>query len=323
MEKGMAESIYRKERKSEVKADISMQHYKNARSMPETNCVLKSGKITDESAEYPALLKEIQNAPKEIFYRGRIYFLKYRCVAVVGTRKPTEYGRWAAYKISKRLAEAGLTVVSGMAAGIDTLAHKGALAAGGRTIAVLGCGINICFPASNKALMREIEKRGLIISEYPNEYPAAKFTFPRRNRIISGLCEAVIVIEAGLASGSLITAELAAEQGRTVYALPGNINNVMSIGTNKLICDGARPIAVVDDLLWDLGARKDVDRDFYATLSEEEKIVIRAIEESGEATVNLICEKIGASPGKVGGIVTVLEMKGIICAHLGKIFIAK
>ena len=242
---------------------------------------------------------------------------------MVGTRKPTEYGRWAAYKISKRLAEAGLTVVSGMAAGIDTLAHKGALAAGGRTIAVLGCGINICFPASNKALMREIEKRGLIISEYPNEYPAAKFTFPRRNRIISGLCEAVIVIEAGLASGSLITAELAAEQGRTVYALPGNINNVMSIGTNKLICDGARPIAVVDDLLWDLGARKDVDRDFYATLSEEEKIVIRAIEESGEATVNLICEKIGASPGKVGGIVTVLEMKGIICAHLGKIFIAK
>lgn len=282
-----------------------------------------AGEIEYNSEAYPALLREIPNAPEKIFYKGDITLLRTRCMAVVGTRKPTEYGRWAAHKIGKRLAEEGITVVSGMATGIDSLAHKGALAAGGKTIAVFGTGTDVCFPASNKKLMEEIAAQGLIISEYPCGHPAAKYTFPQRNRIISGISEGTIVVEAGLSSGSLITAELAAEQGRTVYALPGNINNVMSIGTNKLICDGARPIAVIDDLLWDLGARRGADRDFCETLSQDEKTVLSAIEESGEATVNSICEKARMSPGKASGIVTVLEMKGIICTHLGKIFIAK
>ncbi len=297
-------------------AEINREKYWKKSQIP-------AGEIINESVEYSDLLREITDAPLKLFYRGNIKFLKGRCLAVVGTRKPTEYGRWAAYKIGKRLAEAGITVVSGMAAGVDTLAHKGALAVGGRTIAVLGNGTDICFPASNKELMSNIAQKGLIISEYPQGFHASKFTFPRRNRIISGLCEAVVVIEAGLSSGSLITAELAAEQGRTVYALPGNINNVMSIGTNKLICDGARPIAVIDDLLWDLGVRTEADTEFYNSLSADEKTVIDAIEKSGETTVNLICEKTYMPPGKVSGIVTVLDMKGIICTHLGKIFIAK
>lgn len=283
----------------------------------------ESGFLAESDCRYPELLRKIPDPPAGLYYRGRPEWMKARCFAVVGTRKPTEYGRWAAFRIGQRLAESGITVVSGMAAGIDSLAHRGALHAGGKTIAVMGCGLHFCFPASNRPLMREIGEKGLLLSEYPPEHPPAKYTFPRRNRIISGLCEGVIVVEAGLSSGSLITAELAAEQGRSVYALPGNINRVMSIGTNKLLRDGALPIAVIDDLLWDLGVRGEAACEFSEALSGEERKLAAWIEAGGEVTASELCRISGKSPAEINGMVTVLEMKGIICTSFGKIFIAK
>ena len=307
----------RVEKKQEKEAELLLEN--NKKEQRGDGC----GVIEADDPYFPVLLKQIENVPKRLYYRGTLSALKERCFAVVGTRKPTEYGRWAAYKLGKRLSESGFTVVSGMAAGIDTLAHKGALSAGGRTIAVLGCGIDICFPAANKLLMEEIEEKGLLLSEYPPGYPPSKFTFPKRNRIISGLCEGIVVVEAGLASGSLITAERAAEQGRSVYALPGNINSVMSIGANKLICDGAQPIAVIDDLLWDLGVRKNPDQKFYEMLSSNEKKIVALITEKGEVTSSFLCQTMKLPASKVNEILTVLEMKGIICTYFGKIFIAK
>lgn len=240
---------------------------------------------------------------------------------MVGTRKPTEYGRWAAHKIGKRLAEAGITVVSGMAAGIDSCAHRGALEAGGNTIAVLGTGIDICFPSSNRALMAEIETKGLVISEYPEGFRGCSGTFPQRNRIISGISEGVIVVEAALKSGSLITAELAAEQGRQVYAVPGNINNIMSIGTNKLLHDGALAIAVIDDLLYDLGLSAP-EYNSCDKLEADEIHILNIVRSRGEISIDALCECAKLPTGKAIGIITVLEMKGILVSSLGKIFLA-
>ena len=283
----------------------------------------KIEKLTLDSGNYPHLLRFIKNPPEELYCSGRIELLGERCFAVVGTRKPTEYGKWAAFKIGERLAESGITVVSGMAAGIDTMAHKGALAAGGNTIAVFGTGLDQCFPSSNRKLKAEIEEKGLIVSEYPDGYPSMPHTFPQRNRIVSGISEGVIVVEAALKSGSLITAELAGEQGRMVYAVPGNINNVMSIGANKLIHDGASAIAVIDDLIFDLGLNAPPSKGFTDNLAKDEIEVLNIVKSSGEITIDMLCSRLHLPPGKVIGIVTVLEMKGIVASSLGKIFLAK
>ena len=177
--------------------------------------------IKMESEDYPLLLRQIQKPPKLLYAIGDISILKQKCVAVVGARKASSYGKWAARNIGKRLAEYGVAVVSGLAYGCDAEAHLGALDAGGRTVAVMGCGIDICYPAANRQLRRRIAENGLIISEYPPGTQPRPYMFPQRNRIISGLCEAVAVAEAGLSSGSLITASCAAEQGRLVFAVPG------------------------------------------------------------------------------------------------------
>ena len=174
------------------------------------------GRLTPGMPQYPALLKEIKNPPRELFFLGNVEILKSRCLAVVGSRRTTSYGRNTAVRLAKRAAEAGITIVSGMARGIDTCAHRGALDAGGSTIAVLGCGVDICYPAENRQLKEEIENRGLVISEYPPQTAPQKYYFPQRNRIISGLSELTAVVQAGSRSGALITAELAAEQGREV-----------------------------------------------------------------------------------------------------------
>ena len=188
---------------------------------------------------YPALLENIHRPPDILYGTGNAAVLKNRCVAVVGARRATSYGKRAAYQIGRRLAESGLTVISGMAYGCDAEAHRGALEAGGATAAVLGCGVDICYPAANAPLRRRIAEKGLLLSEYEPGTPPRPYRFPQRNRIISGICEAVVIAEAGLSSGSLITAECAAEQGRRVFAVPGSIFAPGSLGCNKLIQDGA------------------------------------------------------------------------------------
>lgn len=282
-------------------------------------------KYIDKNDEnYPDSLREIDDSPKGLYYVGNLQLLKTPSISVVGSRKATEYGKWVAKALAERLGTEKITVTSGLAVGIDSYAHIGALNSGGPTIAVLGGGIDIACPAPNRKLMeRIISGNGLVISEYEPNLQPSKFTFPRRNRIISALSSATVVVEAGFGSGSLITAECAVKQGKNVYAVPGNITSKTSLGCNKLIYDGAVPLIVIEDILNEFNIERKKLPGFAKNLGDDEKAVCECIANCGETGIDTICAMTGMSPGKVSGIVTVLEMKGIVCTGLGKIFIAK
>lgn len=202
--------------------------------------------------KYPELLRQIENPPVLLYYRGKLPdFDKCFTVAAVGTRSLSDYGRKNAFQISYDLATAGATVVSGMAMGIDGVAMAGALAAGGNTVAVIGSGIDICYPPQHLRLAREIVKRGCVLTEFAPGTPPSKLNFPKRNRIISGLCRATVVFEGPERSGALITARCAKEQGRGVYALPGNVGSTNSQLSNLLIKSGAKICTAAEDVLND------------------------------------------------------------------------
>jgi DNA processing protein len=203
--------------------------------------------LVDE--EYPVLLREIEDPPLVLYVRGETSMDPARAIAVVGTRRSTRYASLVAARLASQLAMKGITVVSGLAAGTDAAAHQGVLDVGGRTIAVMGCGVDRVYPKRNQALYDGIVETGTVISEYPLGTRPAKWTFPQRNRIISGLTRGVLVVQAPERSGALITARLALEQGRDVFAVPGNITNRTSAGTNRLIRDGAKLVMTVDDIL--------------------------------------------------------------------------
>ena len=277
--------------------------------------------ISREDSRYPALLALIPNPPKRLYYRGDPDVLKLPKIAIVGSRNSTEYGRWAAYTIAKRLSSHGVCIVSGMAEGIDSWAHKGALAGGTPTIAVFGSGIDYCFPYSNRGLMQEIVMTGLVLSEYEDGVHPCKTTFPARNRIISGLSCATVVAEAGFSSGSLITAERAAEQGREVYAVPGNINRKNSIGCNKLIADGATPVVFIDDILAGLGIETDIVTSFGEILSADERRVTAALRANGELSIERLANETNLPIGALTSVVSLLEIKGLLCTGAGKVFL--
>jgi len=283
---------------------------------------MKTGTITLEDKDYPSLLKEIPDPPKILYYKGSPELLKKEAVAIVGTRRPTEYGKDVALRLGRMLAESDVVTVSGMAQGIDSYVHKGTLMEEGSTIAVLGNGLDICYPKANHGLMKEIADKGLILTEYPMGMRGTRYTFPLRNRIISGLSKACVIVEAGLSSGSLITAERAIEQGREVYAVPGNINSMYSIGTNKLIQDGARILAVPEDLLSDLGIANSLKERPGNNLSEFEKRVLKSIFEKSETTVYDLASELGVTTGEMNLTVTLLEMGGFIRTAMGKIYVA-
>jgi DNA processing protein len=203
-------------------------------------------------ARYPEALRKIFDPPPVLFARGRVELLSSVCIGVVGTRHPTPYGVAAAERLSGDLARAGVTITSGMARGIDTSAHKAALAAEGQTIAVLGCGVDIVYPSENRKLAVEIAAKGLIVSEFPMEATAFPQNFPIRNRVISGLSAGILVVEGAQYSGSAITARLAIDQGREIFAVPGNITSKMSWGPNLLIKQGAKLIQDWNDVVIDL-----------------------------------------------------------------------
>lgn len=291
---------------------------------------LKTGRVDERiqtvySGEplYPALLKEIKDYPKQLYCIGDITILKKRAAAVVGSRKTTQYGRSTAYVIAKRLGERGIAVVSGMAKGIDTCAHQGALKSGGSTIAVLGCGADVCYPRGSEKLKEEIESKGLVVSEYPPGAEPRKFYFPQRNRIISGISELTAVVQAGNNSGALITAELAAEQGREVYVVPGNIDSEYNLGSNKLIKEGAAPVINIQDVLEAMGVSGITEIEVEKILGEAERKIYSLLMSHGEMTLDELCIFISKPVGYVSGIVTVMEMKGLVFSALGKIFIAK
>lgn len=214
-------------------------------------CTSKNvGILTYGDERFPHLLREIENPPVLLYYRGILpNFNKSACISVVGTRRLSEYGRDNTFKISYDLARSGAVIVSGMAHGVDGVAHAGALASGAPTVAVLGSGINVCYPKVHLNLAREIVKTGCVITEYPPNEKPAKYNFPTRNRIISGICKATIVMEGRERSGSLITATLAKNQNRLVFALPGNVDNKYSEATNLLIKNGAGLITSADDVV--------------------------------------------------------------------------
>jgi len=203
---------------------------------------------------YPPALREIYDPPILLFARGRVELLQSVTLGVVGTRRPTPYGLAVAERLSADLAHAGLTIASGMARGIDSAAHKGALAAGGNTIAVLGCGADVVYPSENRRLAAEIAAKGLIVSEFPMGATAFPQNFPIRNRIISGLSAGVLVVEGAQYSGSAITARLALDQGREVFAVPGNITSKPSWGPNLLIKQGAKLVQDWNDVIAELPA---------------------------------------------------------------------
>jgi DNA processing protein len=208
-----------------------------------------------ESADYPAALLGLPDPPPYLFVRGTVLETDRTAVGIVGTRHATEYGKGVASKLASDLAQRGVTVVSGLARGVDTQAHKGALDAGGRTFAVCGCGLDVAYPSENRALMEQIENAGACFSEFaPTVHPEA-WHFPARNRIISGLSAGVIVVEAAERSGALITADFALEQGREVFAVPGNIHKAQSRGAHALIKSGAMLVDCVDDVITALNQR--------------------------------------------------------------------
>ncbi len=207
--------------------------------------------IFDE--RYPPLLRRLSDAPPCLYVLGTVEETDERAIAVVGTRKPSDYGRRVAYRIASELAASGFTVVSGLAEGIDTAAHKGALDSGGRTFAVLGCGLDVIYPRSNKELARRIADNGALLTEFPLSTKPQAWHFPQRNRIISGMSLAVVIVEAPLNSGALITADWAAEQGREVFVVPGPVDQPSFEGNHRLLREGARVFTSVADMLDELG----------------------------------------------------------------------
>lgn len=276
-----------------------------------------------EDDNFPIPLKEdyMKGRIRKLYYRGDLSILRAPCAAVVGSRNISSYGRWVGENLGKKLAENGVTVVSGLARGMDSQAHRGCLKSGGKTVAVLGCGIDICYPSDNFHLKGEIEKTGLVISQFPPGTKPMKYNFPMRNEIIAALSKIVVVGEAGINSGAGITAELAAEQGKTVMAVPGNINTAFSLGTNKLIQEGAVMVANLDEVLREMGIEPVALQSVNKDLGSTEMKIYKILSERGELTLNELCERSSMVPGKVMGIITVLEMKGVVATARGRAFL--
>lgn len=264
---------------------------------------------------FPVELKLIEKTPKVLYVKGLPLDLRGVKIGVVGARKCTAYGKYAVEKFVSDLARMEVTIVSGMAQGIDAEAHKIALENDTYTIGVLGTGVDIKFPSKNSKLFDRMYEKASIISEYPLGTTALPHYFPERNRIISGLSEGVIVVEAKDKSGSLITARLAAEQGKEVFAVPGNINSLYSVGTNKLIRDGAIPLLDIEDLTLSIPSLQDFEvlskENVELALSDDEKLILENIKVGIDSIDDLVEHtKLGIS--RVSSAVTLLEMKGII-----------
>lgn len=279
--------------------------------------------MTSGQPVYPALLKEIRDYPKELYYIGDPKLLQEKCVSIVGSRKTNQYGRSTAYSFGKALGQRGITVVSGMAVGIDTCAHEGALQEKGNTAAVLACGLDLCYPPRNRELKGKIESAGIVLSEYPPGTAAQRYYFPQRNRIISGLSPLTVVVQAGNRSGALITAELAADQGRDVGAVPGNIDSEYNLGSNKLLREGAIALTGVQDLLEASGVSVLSEPEAERMLSDEEKQLYFLLCSHGEMSLDQLAFYLKKPVNEVGSLAIVMEMKGIVFSAMGKVFIAK
>src|SRR5438552_1151227 len=284
--------------------------------------------ITTESPLYPRQLREIHAPPIVLYVWGELTDRDQHAIGVIGSRRTTHYGTESAKKLSYQLAYAGLTVISGLARGIDTAAHQGALAAKGRTIAVIGSGLSKLYPPENAALAEKIaDGNGAVVSEFSMEIEPDRQTFPMRNRIISGWSHGILVVEAGLNSGALITASQALEQGRSVYAVPGHINAPSAMGSNRLIQQGDKLVMDASDILDDLQIllpdtkpSPEAAARPLPPLSEEERRVYDAIEQT-ETPIDDIAAKSELPTSMVSSILLQLELKRLVKQLPGKYFV--
>ncbi len=262
--------------------------------------------------EYPAALRSIPDPPPILFAAGRLELLSMPAVAIIGSRSHTRYGADLAARLAEQAVRAGVVVVSGMARGLDAVAQAAALDAGGATIGVLGAGVDVIYPARNRELYRRVREEGLLISEHPPGERPSQGSFPRRNRIISGLSRALVVVEAAVGSGTLITVECALEQGRDVLAVPGPITSPTSVGTNRLVRDGATPILSVEELPALLGLAPGVPEPLTppCTLSPEEARVFDVLTVETQH-VDELALKVGFPIGTLLGVLLGLELGGL------------
>ncbi len=272
--------------------------------------------------DYPPLLKQLYDAPIGLFIRGAGSLVG-DFLGVVGTRQPTAYGRDQARRLSHELVAAGLGIISGFARGIDSIAHRAALETGGPTIAVLGCGVDVIYPSENRRLYQMLLANGLALSEYPPGTKPEGHHFPQRNRIISGLSLGVLVVEAGIGSGALITAYHANDNSRAVYAVPGSIDRPKSAGCHELIQDGAKLVSKVEDILSELpspyAAPPGQQLDFLRDLPEPERDILEYLD--GEpVVVDRIAEGLHLDISELLSVLLHLEMKGLVIQSAGKQF---
>jgi DNA processing protein len=285
------------------------------------------------SPEYPALLRQLRDAPVGLYVRGNPRVLSSAQLAMVGSRNPTPSGRDTAHDFASHLARCGLTITSGLASGIDTASHEGALAAGGITVAVCGTSLDILYPPSNAALAESIVVDGALISEFATGTPPVKHNFPRRNRLICGLSLGTLVVEAAVRSGSLITARLAAEQGREVFAIPGSIHNAMARGCHQLIRQGAKLVETAQDILTELGPlastlqesvalskSADASGNFTSPLDKDYEILLDALG-FAPAGMDLLGLRTGFKPDVVASMLLILELDGRIESYPGGLYV--
>ena len=313
----LAEKIRRHRIPDWIKADLDLADRKGYRI------------VTYTEADYPALLREIPDPPPYVYVCGRITGIG-RSIAMVGSRNATDYGIQTTLRLSRDLAVQGMTVVSGMAKGIDTAAHQGALAGRGLTIAVLGSGLERIYPAENRELFHDIAQHGAVISEFPLRAEPEAHHFPMRNRIISGMSLGTVIVEATRRSGSLITARLAAEQNREVFAVPGSVSSFKSTGTHTLIKQGAKLVEHAGDIMEE-----------FPNLQADPAVVAADVEETGRPPmpdltvqeqevcaaldcypvhIDALSVKTGLAAGRLAGILLNLELKGIVVHSPGNMF---
>ena len=284
--------------------------------------------VTIDDHRYPALLKNIHDPPIVLYVLGNTEALEGRGIAMVGSRAATHYGRDVAGQLAEGLARQGFTIVSGMALGIDTESHKGALAAGGMTIAVLGCGLDVIYPPSNHLLYKQITETGAVVSEYPLGTEPDNFRFPARNRIISGLSLGVVVVEATKRSGSLITANHALEQGRDVFAVPGRIDSVKSTGSHALLQEGAKLVLNINDIIEELAPTMQIQPGAGLSQAAKNSAGVEGLSPEEEkiygfldvypSSIDEIIRQSGFTPQKANELLLMMELKGVIESLPGK-----
>lgn len=312
----LAEGIVRSREEADVEAELRLAQEHGVRILPYNH------------EDYPRNLKAIYDPPLVLYIKGEIRPEDVLSLAVVGARRCSYYGQSQAERLARLLAHSGFTIVGGLARGIDTAAHEGALKAGGRTLAVMGCGLARLYPRENKELAEQVVRSGALVSELPMRVPPDDRNFPPRNRLISGLSLGVVVVEAGIRSGSLITAHWALEQGKEVFAMPGQIDSPYSRGTHKLIKEGAKLVEDVTDVVEELGPlaetlkikEEPVQDPRSLALNTHEKKVFNLLG-SQPKTIDEITEESGLPAPNVSSTLTVLEIRRLVKQLSGKRFV--